>query len=394
MSTKKQLFSLLLLTVTTVFSQAQNRSISFEKGAWSEIKAKAQKVGKPIFVDAYTVWCGPCKLMAENVFTTDTVADYYNANYINVSIDMEKGEGKALVKQWAVTAFPMLLYFSPKGELLHRACGSRSTAEFIQLGKDAVNPETQLVAIKQKYENGNRDADFIAAYISLLRESCTNYFKEIKDYFSTQKDEDLTNKRNWDLLKLSFPDMDSREFKYLEANQAAYEKLYDPKEVSNTITDVYVAVLHKAANDSSIGYAKSKEQLLKRQNPLAVKAIALSDISYYREKKDYKNFATAASYFMNTYQSDDPELLNNIAWTFFEEITNKVQLTEATAWAKKAVDISGNFAMIDTYANLLYKTGNKAQAIEQEKRAIEQAKAVGFPAVDEFEKTLKKFEGK
>ena len=44
----------------SVFSQ---ESINFEKGTFKEILAKAKKEKKLVFMDAFAVWCGPCKLM-------------------------------------------------------------------------------------------------------------------------------------------------------------------------------------------------------------------------------------------------------------------------------------------------------------------------------------------
>ncbi|HLU87988.1 MAG TPA: thioredoxin family protein, partial [Taishania sp.] len=63
-----------LLVLCAVFAVltntiAQNKSIQFEEGDWNSIVAKAQSANKPIFVDAYAVWCGPCKWMSATVFT-------------------------------------------------------------------------------------------------------------------------------------------------------------------------------------------------------------------------------------------------------------------------------------------------------------------------------------
>ena len=46
-----------------------------------------------IFLDAYASWCGPCKMLQKNVFTKKAVGDFYNSKFINVKMDMEKGEG-------------------------------------------------------------------------------------------------------------------------------------------------------------------------------------------------------------------------------------------------------------------------------------------------------------
>lgn len=93
-----------ILLFSAFFAFAQNREIHFEHTAWKEILAKAKKENKLIMVDAFTTWCGPCKWMAKNTFTNDTVADFYNSKFVNAKIDMEKGEGLDIAKQYEVQA--------------------------------------------------------------------------------------------------------------------------------------------------------------------------------------------------------------------------------------------------------------------------------------------------
>ena len=43
---------------------------------------EAQKTApKKIFIDAYTVWCGPCKMLDRNTFKNEDVVKYINKNY-------------------------------------------------------------------------------------------------------------------------------------------------------------------------------------------------------------------------------------------------------------------------------------------------------------------------
>jgi cation transport ATPase len=45
--------------------EAQNRSIDFEQTKeWKKVLKKAKKEKKLIFVDCYTSWCGPCKMLS------------------------------------------------------------------------------------------------------------------------------------------------------------------------------------------------------------------------------------------------------------------------------------------------------------------------------------------
>lgn len=114
------------------------RSITFTESNWKAVLAQAKKEHKLVFVDAYTQWCRPCIMMAKDVFTLDVVADFYNQNFINVSLDMEKGEGPALAKKYAVNAYPSFLYIDGNGKLVSRDGGYQEADKFIDAGKKAL----------------------------------------------------------------------------------------------------------------------------------------------------------------------------------------------------------------------------------------------------------------
>lgn len=383
------------LLLLTIGAQAQNRTISFETGIWEEVLQKAQKENKPIFVDAYAVWCGPCKWMSKEVFTNDTIADYYNTTFINVKMDMEKDEGVALAKEWNIEVFPTLLYFTPEGEVLHRNCGASDVAGFLELGKDAVNAEKNLGTLIKKYEGGNRDPELVTDYIIRLSVACMNSKPELEEYLATQKDEELTNERNWKLIQMLVTDVNSREFMYLENNKAAFEKLYTPKDVNEKINYVYANELYGAIyQNSGADYEKTKKELLKRNNKSIDKVAAGADFVYYEVKKDWDNYVKAVEKYLNTYGAEENyEVFNNVAWTLFENVNDKNQLNKALEWAKKSVELDENAYNLDTYANLLFVMGYKEEAIEKERKALEFARAAGNPLAEELEKALKKFDG-
>lgn len=98
--------AIVLMVNCTVLSFAQG--IEFFHGTWEEVKAKAKEADKLVFVDAYTTWCGPCKRMAANIFPLPEVGEFYNANFINYKLDMEKGEGPDFARKYGVRAIPPL----------------------------------------------------------------------------------------------------------------------------------------------------------------------------------------------------------------------------------------------------------------------------------------------
>jgi len=116
----------------------EKEGMVFTEGTFSEICTKAKKEKKNIFFDAYASWCGPCKLLKRDVFTTKTAGDYFNKKFINVAMDMENGEGAALAPAFQITAYPTLLILNHKGEIIARTMGYQSAEKLIEFAKPYV----------------------------------------------------------------------------------------------------------------------------------------------------------------------------------------------------------------------------------------------------------------
>ena len=71
-----------ILVIVLIFIggiQAFGQGIEFFKGDYNAALEKAKQEGKMLFVDFYVDWCGPCKMMAKDVFPQKQVGDYFNA---------------------------------------------------------------------------------------------------------------------------------------------------------------------------------------------------------------------------------------------------------------------------------------------------------------------------
>lgn len=136
---------LFLITVAATAAE-----INFlDNPVWSTVLEKAKKEKKIIFLDGYATWCGPCKQMDAVTYKDQAVADYYNANFINVKYDMEKGEGKTLAEKYLVQAYPSLLFIDAEGVMLHKGVGYLEGLAFTDLGKTAKDPNSQYYTLKK-----------------------------------------------------------------------------------------------------------------------------------------------------------------------------------------------------------------------------------------------------
>jgi len=378
----KKFSGFFMLIPICLFGQTSEREkgIHFEHGTFTEVLAKAKKENKIIFVDAFTTWCGPCKWMAKNTFPNDTIAEFYNKNFINAKIDMEKGEGIDIAKKYQVMCYPTLLYIDGNGQLLHRQSGGLGVKEFMQLGTDAMNPVKQFASCKKKYNSGNSTPDEIGEYLLMRGRTCLPVKDEMAKYFSTQKDADLTSQRNWTILSECRTDIrtDSREFNYLVNHRAEFEKLYTPEKVSEIIKNSYSFALYNYSKEKNTeGYNKLREEIVKKSFPFSDEMVLNADMSLYENSKDWTNYAKTAVAYIDKYAKENHNMLNNVAWSFYENISDKAMLVKAEEWAKHSIELSPGYFNYDTYTALLYKLGKKSEAQAAAEKAIELAKQNG-----------------
>lgn len=226
----KKLFLLALVVVGVIWgAEAQNRSINFEQTKeWKQILKKAKKEKKLIFVDCYTSWCGPCKMLAKDVFTQDAVADYFNQNFVNAKYDMEKdADGVILKKQFEVKAFPTLVFVDPvTQQVVHRMVGAGKADWLIAGAKSANDPQNNLSAMMKRYAAGERGAEFLGKYLAALSSAymAEEQGKVAAEYLNSLSEEQLATKDNWELIKKYISDPLSEPLKKVMANR---EKFYE-----------------------------------------------------------------------------------------------------------------------------------------------------------------------
>ena len=112
--------------------------INFIENSWADAIKQAQTQHKYIFVDAYATWCGPRKMLKAQTFTDAKAADFFNKNFVNVAIDMERGVGPNLASQWNIQAYPTLIVCNPDGKPVYGSIGFIGAADLIKFGREGL----------------------------------------------------------------------------------------------------------------------------------------------------------------------------------------------------------------------------------------------------------------
>ena len=180
------LLAFMACLVGTIYAQEKesNEGIKFvENMTFDQALALAKQENKLLFIDCYTSWCGPCKMMARDVFTQKIVGDYFNPKFISMKVDMEKGEGVQLKDKFEVKAFPTFIILNGNGEIIGRLVGGGKAEEFIKRVENSLS-EKGLSALQKRYNAGERGTEFLNDYIEALSEAylsneCTKVAEEM-----------------------------------------------------------------------------------------------------------------------------------------------------------------------------------------------------------------------
>ena len=248
---KKVVLFIAMIFIMLMNVVGQNRSIAFEQTKeWKKIIKKAKKEKKLIFLDCYTTWCGPCKLLARDVFTKDEVADFFNARFVNVKFDMEKdADGVMLKKQFEVKFYPTLIFVDPVSEeVLYRLVGAGNPEWLIAGGKLALDPDNNLHSLMKRYGNGEREPQLIRDYAGALFSAYSrdDAARIACEYLDTLPLDSLLTPENWALIKRVVTDplcpllkriMEEREKFYPSIGQQEVDSKLE-KAISNAVNEL------------------------------------------------------------------------------------------------------------------------------------------------------------
>lgn len=164
------------------FSQIDFKHITLEEGM-----ALSKKENKPLFVDVFATWCGPCKQMANTTFKNEEIVKYYNEHFICIKIDGEKEDGPKVMMQYEIAAYPTLLYFSSNGILANRYVGGMDVQTMKRLGMKTAEPDKDPATIaSKKYQQSKKKKEDLAALITTLNESAGDSLKYYAELYYKQ----------------------------------------------------------------------------------------------------------------------------------------------------------------------------------------------------------------
>ncbi len=270
---------------------------------------------------------------------------------------------------------------------MHKGFGAMEVNSLIALGSDALNPRKQYYTLLNNYKQGDRDSSamrYLAINASSFGESESG--RKIGAEYATKYLIDLKEDQLYTRDNLSF----LAEF-LQNSKQDAFQLFYhQPTKIDDVMGKGYAEgtvdyiiskeeidpILLKAAQDNKTPkWSTIREKILRKfsQN-ISDRNVLAAQVRWYGSKGNWPEYTKRLVVQTEKYGRDfDGRQLNNVAWQLFLYSNNKNELNKAINWAKKANEMTLNkfSPAMDTYANLLYKSGNIKDALEWEQKALD-----------------------
>lgn len=219
------------------------QGVNFESLKFNEALAKAKKENKLVFVDCYTEWCVPCRVMAENVFSRQEAGDFFNSKFVCVKFDMEKGEGLKLKQKLEIKAYPTFFIIRPDGTVQHIIVGGGELEAFIKKVERGLDKKTSFAYLDGLYTKGKMTKEQFITYMVALQDAGERKKSEEveKKLESVLTKKDKMKKEYWPILEKSAYDSDG--FRLVLDNIATLKKAVGEEKVELYLYQNYSSAL-------------------------------------------------------------------------------------------------------------------------------------------------------
>lgn len=359
------IFAGTFLTSNTAYSQGVVFTDNLD-----EALAKAKVENKLVFIDFYTSWCGPCKVMSAQVFPLEQVGTFFNQNFINCKIQCDdNGVGVELGKKYQVVAYPTLMFLNKEGEIVHSAAGSLSPERLIQLAKDAMNPDRNLFSIFKSWENSSKDALSAKKYFKSLVDAYQRVkaTQDFSFYFNTLSESEKLDENTFGLMQLVGISLNSPIFHYLEAHYDQYCSEIGLDIVNRFIFNVYFSHLN------GLIFQKSNEEYKVALSNFKTKGYSFEDelvmyLGVYEtlldKSLDIKEYQKRGTLFLEKYGENSNSYALGLT-SLLGNLTGRYNEGEAgIKWMEELLERNPNPRYLSTYFYILWRNGHWDHAIE------------------------------
>jgi thioredoxin-related protein len=350
---------------------------------FASMQANAQQEGKLIFIDAYTDWCGWCKVMDKNTFSNERVANFMKNAFVSYKLEMEKDSlGKLLSMKYAVTGFPSYLIITPEGQLHTILVGYMEVDAWLGALEETLSqPTPERPAI-----SNNIMLDWPVFYQDAFGVSGKRKSATTEDVLAYLSENELNTEMPFTIARRYSSWVTEEYGNNVIATRDDLSGLFGTDLVDDLINDILQSRIWKQINAGDEAALNQAWDEYISYFPEASEGKPSVYQTFYLKNKRYTELVVLVE---SNYAYYAPSTMNGLCWDLYTGCDDQDVLKKATTWMKEVVEEEPTYAYLDTYAALLYKTGAYKEAESWANKAIKTGKAEN-EKVEDTEKLLEK----
>ena len=283
-----------------------------------------------------------------------------------MKIDAEESEGRTFRKKYPVSAFPTLFFIDGTGEVLHKVVGGQDVKGLISNGELALRKVDYSREYAKKYEEGDRDPEFLYEYVKSLNKSNKPSLKVSNEYLRTQKD--MTTEFNLRFIHEAAVEADSRIFNMMIEQQTAIGKLVGLDALKQRIELACKNTVQKAVEYEFEDLLNEAKDKMRKNYPAKADAFAAkADMDFYNKMNNPEKYGKACADYVDHVAKGDAQKLDQLAKDMLNNFPDHADcLKLAEKFAKTAASKSKDYSHHLNYASIPHQkrqnqTGQKSR---------------------------------
>lgn len=373
---KKILF---LLSLLFFCSRGTTQGLITINQDFNKALSLAAQEDKMVFIDFYTTWCAPCKKLENLVFQNDSIKNILKKDFILLKYNAEDDSVYNLSKKHHISSYPTGLILNKRGYVVNRSYGfsgenfqslSTSVIEFTK-ESSALNAKNKII---KGYSNTIDITKYPQFYIDYINRTNTKIRTSVVNEYWRSREDVFSEEYFSTLLYFANEAADSIAEDAL-ANKANYTELYGTTDVETLMYFLTSGKFKRAISekdqlkyDEAVHFARkalSKEWIDDVVSSFERKFLIVQDkweqvFTLYENQKNEGKLSNGA--------------INHFCWDIYKKCNDLQVIDKCLIWMKQVTEEEPFYAYLDTYAFLLYKSGDKTETKRIAQLAIEAAK--------------------
>jgi thiol-disulfide isomerase/thioredoxin len=151
--------------------------VAFESGSVDDVMARARNDGRRVVVFVHASWCGPCKRMIADLWSTPEGEALFKNVHV-MTLDPDRSPDDRYCDAWSVHAYPTLIVLRPDGSEVDRILGYSGRRDYSVRVASLLKPELTLDQLQQKRSKTTDAAAAAALDVDIARALAKQHAKE------------------------------------------------------------------------------------------------------------------------------------------------------------------------------------------------------------------------